>query len=143
MNTRKTGKADAVARKGVNEEQPEEKMVRLNHDRPYLGGEERTKTDYERILAYNFRTYRNNHGWSQEQMAEKLRINQSSVANLENGRRCPKLNTIALYCQRLGVDLIQMISSPMENIFDVKSADAEFIKKFKKPKSIISVVSEE
>lgn len=137
MNARKTGKADAAARKGVDGKQlGDEKVVKQNwteEKNPYLGGESRKKTDYERIVAYNFRTVRQNMGKTQWEMTKILGVKeQSTIANLEAGRRCPKLNTIARYCEKLNQDLATFITVPLENHHEIKSADEEFIEEKRK-----------
>jgi transcriptional regulator with XRE-family HTH domain len=48
------------------------------------------------------RELRNQHGWSQEQLAERADLNRTYVADIERGVRNPSLGTIERLARGLG-----------------------------------------
>jgi transcriptional regulator with XRE-family HTH domain len=67
-----------------------------------------------KALARNVRRLRKDKGWSQDELAAKLQIEQMAVSLIENNRANPKLETLEAIATCLGVrfvDLFEMRSA--------------------------------
>lgn len=67
--------------------------------------------DIAAILARNVRAERGRHGWSQEELAQRIGHGwkQGTVSSLETRRRAPLVADLPLLCQALEVDLHQLL----------------------------------
>lgn len=61
------------------------------------------------FVAAIVRTLRHEKGWSQEELALKVRIEPSEISLLESGKRNPTLWTIQRLAWALEVDLFQLL----------------------------------
>lgn len=66
--------------------------------------------DERRVLAHNVKTYRLLSGLSLEQFANRLKIGKSTLQNIEAGTGNPRLETLAVMADSLGVPLTQLFS---------------------------------
>lgn len=108
-------------------EQNEPKKAR--HDRPYAGRrsmQDATNSDTGKeipVLCKRIRLYREKKGIEQKELAAKVGIKSNAVSNWENGRTRPDIALLPLICQVLEVSL--------DELFDIKKADAEPIEEGK------------
>ena len=58
-----------------------------------------------KALARNVRRLRKDKGWTQDELAAKLNIEQTSVSLIENGRANPTLQTLEAVAASFGVRL--------------------------------------
>ena len=67
------------------------------------------------LFSENLRRLRIKNGLSQQQLADKLFVDRSSIANWETGRRLPDAILIARLSEALGIDVSEMLSVPDES----------------------------
>ncbi|SDM71826.1 helix-turn-helix domain-containing protein [Sediminibacillus halophilus] len=73
--------------------------------------------NYEQ-LAYNLKYYREQSGWTQKQLSEKMNVSRSVVTKWENGTVLPDLKSIIKLSRifDISVDLIVGIDTPREDV---------------------------
>jgi transcriptional regulator with XRE-family HTH domain len=64
-----------------------------------------------KALARNMRRLRKEKGWSQDELAAKLKIEQMAVSPIENNRANPKLETVEAIAACLGVRFIDLFDA--------------------------------
>jgi len=62
------------------------------------------------VLARNLRALRQQHGWSQEVMAEECGLHRTYVGAIERGERNVTLETLNLLARALGVTAAELIT---------------------------------
>jgi len=72
-------------------------------------------------IIENIRTLRESKGYSQEYMAELMKITQSAYARFERGATKTDLKTVSLAAQTLQMSLIDVITYP-EKYINIKDA---------------------
>ena len=65
----------------------------------------------ERAFGEVLRRQRTDRGLSQQQLADSLFVDRSSIARWENGKRVPDLTVLARLAEALGVELEQLLRS--------------------------------
>ncbi len=80
----------------------------------------------EKILN-NIRIFREKANLSQDQLAEKMNISQPKYARFERGATKTDLETLILFCNTLGVTLMDIITYPNKyvNIDDIPNLQKE------------------
>lgn len=80
----------------------------------------------EKILN-NIRIFREKANLSQDQLAEKMNISQPKYARFERGATKTDLETLILFCNTLGVTLMDIITYPNQyvNIDDIPNLQKE------------------
>lgn len=73
------------------------------------------KSDARKILANNIVYFRLEHGWSQEDFADKLGTTPTYVSNLENAKRNTRIDYIDHIATVLNVELFQLFEK-RENV---------------------------
>lgn len=68
------------------------------------------------ILSDKIMMLRNQNGWSQEELAEKLKVSRQSVSKWEVGASIPDLDKILLLSEIFGVTTDYLLKDSMENI---------------------------
>lgn len=66
----------------------------------------------EQIVVANIRRIRKERGMTQEKLAELCNTSVSYIGLLEIGRNVPKLSTIERIADALGVDCVELFTSP-------------------------------
>lgn len=64
-----------------------------------------------KALARNVRRLRKEKGWTQDELAAKLKIEQTAVSLIENNRANPKLETIEAIATCLGVRFLDLFDA--------------------------------
>lgn len=79
----------------------------ITKKQPVLTGGEELNNSFGDAL----RSVRMDKGLSQQQLAQQMFVDRSSIANWEAGRRLPDASTIARLCECLGVDTTVLLSA--------------------------------
>lgn len=74
------------------------------------GDDDRVEADLLVRLGNRIRKLRGQHGWTQAEMAERVGIDRSFLADVERGKRNISILNLAMIAQGLGVTLAQMFS---------------------------------
>lgn len=61
-------------------------------------------------LGERIRSFRHRRGWTQVEMAERIGIDRSFLADLERGKRNPTLLSLEIIAKGLGLRLSQLLS---------------------------------
>jgi transcriptional regulator with XRE-family HTH domain len=61
------------------------------------------------LVAANVRAERGRHGWRQQQLADRLDTSQSTVSQIEAGRRRLDVDDLLALCQALQVPLARLL----------------------------------
>lgn len=64
-----------------------------------------------KALARNVRRFRKLKGWTQDELAAKLRIEQTAVSLIENGRSNPTLQTLEAIAASLDVRFVDLFET--------------------------------
>ncbi|MCL2805468.1 MAG: helix-turn-helix domain-containing protein [Treponema sp.] len=64
--------------------------------------------DLRAILSSNIKLYRNNHGWSQADLAEKADISINFLSNIERGIKWPYPETLVKIARALKVEEFEL-----------------------------------
>lgn len=72
-------------------------------------------------VAHQLKTLRKGKKLTQEQVAEKLGISRSSIANYEIGRRSPNLNELKRFAKFYGVSLDYFGVASSDEVFELIS----------------------
>jgi transcriptional regulator with XRE-family HTH domain len=64
-----------------------------------------------KALARNVRRLRRDKGWTQDELAAKLKIEQTAVSLIENSRANPTLQTLETVAASLGVRFIDLFDT--------------------------------
>jgi len=71
-------------------------------------------------IGAQLRDLRNKRGWTQEDVAEKIGISRSAVANIELGKRGLTLETLRKCCDAFSIDISYFaIESDEDDVVDV------------------------
>ncbi|MDR3540765.1 MAG: helix-turn-helix transcriptional regulator [Desulfosporosinus sp.] len=60
-------------------------------------------------LAVNLRRLRKGRGWTQQELAGKANVPQSSIHYIERGVRNPRVSTVEKLAVALGVDIVELL----------------------------------
>ncbi len=82
-------------------------MVRSGFDRRFPV----QNSQVAKELARNVRRLRKLKGWTQDELAAKLRIEQMAVSLIENGRSNPTLQTLEAIAECLDVRLVDLFGT--------------------------------
>ena len=78
------------------------------------------------FIGKEIKKYRKNRGLSQKELGEKMNVSQAMIAQYENGKRIPKLETINNLAEALGIDPFSLYSFEMSTeILENSINDAE------------------
>ena len=64
--------------------------------------------DLRAILSHNIKRYRDNHGWSQADLAEKADISITFLSNIERGKKWPYPDTLVKIAKALRVEEFEL-----------------------------------
>ncbi len=67
--------------------------------------------DLQRRVGQRLRDYRAEHGLSQEQLAEHVGVHRTYLGGLERGERNLTLRSVERLAERLGVDVMRLLSN--------------------------------
>ena len=67
-------------------------------------------------LAANMKRLRLSHGYSQTELARRLHVNRSVLAQCESGQRCPNLATVYQLAQLYGISVENLLETDPVNI---------------------------
>ena len=75
------------------------------------------------IFAQVLKKLREDNGWSQEQLAQKLQTTKQVISRYERGDRTPKISVVAAYAEKLGLSVNDFIGeeSLPSNIVPINS----------------------
>lgn len=68
-------------------------------------------------LAYNIRDMRKDRGWSQQELADKVKVNRVTIARIEGGKRMPDWEFVCAVADAFGVstDDLRNVSRKLQN----------------------------
>jgi len=59
-------------------------------------------------VGVNIQRLRRQHGLSQEELGERVRVHQTYLSHLENGKRNPSLDLLVRFAEVFGVDVSEL-----------------------------------
>lgn len=89
-------------------------------------------------LGTQIKKYRNQHGFSQDELAEKIFVSRQSISNWENGKTYPDIKSLLLLSEVFSVSLDQLVKGDIEIM--KKEIDAQEVAKFEKDNTIFTVL---
>ena len=78
------------------------------------------------ILSEKILSLRKQNGWSQEELAEKLKVSRQSISKWELGAAIPELDKIMQLSELFGVTTDYLLKDTMEEITYTKETDHSF-----------------
>ena len=73
------------------------------------------------MLGARIAALRRERGWSQSQLAERLKISSSAIGMYEQGRREPSVATLIALSKEFGVSLDYLLSGQPDTVRDVSA----------------------
>ena len=67
-----------------------------------------------KALSRNVRRLRHDKGWTQDELASKLEVEQPAVSLIENGRANPTLKTLEAVAAIFGVKFVELFDSRIQ-----------------------------
>ena len=89
-------------------------------------------------LGTQIKKYRNELGFSQDELAEKVFVSRQSISNWENGKTYPDIKSLLLMGEVFSVSLDQLVKGDIEIMR--KEIDAQELAKFQKDSTIFTVL---
>lgn len=80
----------------------------------------------QKKLAANLRRLRLSHGYTQSELARKLQINRSVLAQCESGSRCPSLDTLYEISLHYGIPMDLLLETDPMHIVDAAICSAAY-----------------
>jgi transcriptional regulator with XRE-family HTH domain len=71
----------------------------------------KSPTGVDQQVAENIRRFRNERGWSQEQLGEAVGVTFQQIQKYENGKNRITIGRLVMICEVLGIDLDEVIRS--------------------------------
>ena len=67
------------------------------------------------IFALNVRRLRNSKGWSQEELADRVKLSRVYVSYIENGRQAASLEIVERVAKAFGVEPTKLLERPLKS----------------------------
>jgi len=84
--------------------------------------------DLRAILSQNIKLYRNNHGWSQADLAEKSNISINFLSHIERGLKWPYPDTLVKLAKALEIEEYELFQREKSTIDDTAVLMDRFVK---------------
>lgn len=98
--------------------------------------------EHEMKIGTQIRKYRNNMGFSQEQLAEKIYVSRQTVSNWENGKNYPDIHSLLLLGSIFNVSLDNLIKGDIEIMKEhIKESEIKKLDKCGKIYAILLITS--
>ena len=69
-------------------------------------------SELHRRFCEQLKAWREYHGWTQTELAKRLKVKPSVVSQLESGRYAPRLDTVETCSKVLGLEVGQFLFDP-------------------------------
>ena len=75
-------------------------------------------------LADNLKRYREEHGFTQQALSEKINISRQAYSNYETGKRAPDMDLLTKLCDIYSITLDQLVRQPFT--YEVKESGVPY-----------------